>query len=345
MLASETLTYAELDERVGVVAAGLRALGLRRDDRVLLVMSDEIPMLTGILGAFRAGLVAVPVSTMFTGSELGKIMADSGARAVLATPEFVESVSQAVALSPDVEHVVLAGKGTSRSVATYACTAGTELTAAGERGDRSTAPTLDDSWALWLYTSGTTGLPKAAMHRHANIRHVCETYAAQVLGITPDDTTFSVAKMFFAYGIGNTVFFPLSVGARTVLEPRGPAPTWCASVSTRPGPRCSSGCRPSTPRSPPASFPTTRSPGAAVRVGRRTVARPAAESGSPTGSAWRSWTASAPRRRCTSSSPTGPGDIRPGTTGQAVPGYDLEIRDTPGSPVRRRRAGCAVRPR
>src|SRR6476646_6427387 len=92
------------DERVGGVAGGLRALGLRRDDRVLLVMSDEIPMLTGILGAFRAGLVAVPVSTMFTGSELAMIMADSGARAVLATPEFVEAVGQAVDASPEVEH-------------------------------------------------------------------------------------------------------------------------------------------------------------------------------------------------------------------------------------------------
>jgi acyl-CoA synthetase (AMP-forming)/AMP-acid ligase II len=112
VLASETLTYADLDERVGVVAAGLRALGLRRDDRVMLVMSDEVPMLTGILGAFRAGLVAVPVSTMFTGAELGKIMADSGARAVLATPEFADAVGQAIAMAPDVEHAVLAGDGT-----------------------------------------------------------------------------------------------------------------------------------------------------------------------------------------------------------------------------------------
>src|SRR6478672_11626893 len=220
VLASETLTYAELDERAGVVAGGLRALGLRRDDRVLLVMSDEIPMLTGILGAFRAGLVAVPVSTMFTGAELGKIMADSGARAVLVTPEFAGPVSEAIAVAPDVEHAVLAGHGALDLPGTVSGHTWDDLTALGRLGDASVAPTVDDSWALWLYTSGTTGLPKAAMHRHANIRHVCETYGAQVLGITPDDTTFSVAKMFFAYGIGNTVFFPFSVGATTVLEPR-----------------------------------------------------------------------------------------------------------------------------
>ena len=333
VLASETLTYAELDERVGVVAGGLRALGLRRDDRVLLVMSDEIPMLTGILGAFRAGLVAVPVSTMFTGPELGKIMDDSGARAVLATPEFTDSVSQAVALSPDVEHVVLAGEGELAVRDDVRLHTWGELTAAGEQGDRSTAPTLDDSWALWLYTSGTTGLPKAAMHRHANIRHVCETYGAQVLGITPDDTTFSVAKMFFAYGIGNTVFFPLSVGAKTVLEPRRPSPDVVRE-----------------------------------RLGQ---GRPTLFFGVPT--FYAALTASdlpddvfAPVRLCASAGEplpaplqkrftdrfgveildgigstealhiflsNRPGDIRPGTTGQAVPGYDLEIRDTAGSPV------------
>ncbi len=114
VVASETLTYAELDERVAVVASGLRALGLRRDDRVMLVMSDEIPMLTGILGAFRAGLVAVPVSTMFNGAELGKIMADSGARVVLATPEFADAVGEAVAVSPDVEHARARRRGTAR---------------------------------------------------------------------------------------------------------------------------------------------------------------------------------------------------------------------------------------
>jgi benzoate-CoA ligase len=85
------------------------------------------------------------------------------------------------------------------------------------------APTWDESPALWLYTSGTTGKPKGAMHRHADIRFVCETYGSRVLGIRPDDVCLSVAKLFFAYGIGNSMFFPLSVGASTVLEPARPA--------------------------------------------------------------------------------------------------------------------------
>ena len=333
VLASETLTYAELDERVGIVAGGLRALGLRRDDRVLLVMSDEIPMLTGILGAFRAGLVAVPVSTMFTGSELGKIMDDSGARAVLATPEFAESVSQAVALSPDVEHVVLAGEGDLEVGGDVRLHSWAELTAGGALGDRSTAPTLDDSWALWLYTSGTTGLPKAAMHRHANIRHVCETYAAQVLGITPDDTTFSVAKMFFAYGIGNTVFFPLSVGARTVLEPRRPSPDVVRERLDQARPTLFFGVPTfyaalTASELPDDAFSPVRLCASAgeplpAPLQKRFTDRFGVEILDGIGSTEALHIFLSNR----------PGDIRPGTTGQAVPGYDLEIRDTAGSPV------------
>ncbi|MGZ4426411.1 MAG: benzoate-CoA ligase family protein [Nocardioidaceae bacterium] len=222
--APETLTYAELDRRVGDVAAAYRRLGLRRDDRVLMVMSDDVPMLTAILGAFRTGVVAVPVSTMFNGRELGTLLADSGARAAVVTHEYVDAVGQALKVAPEVEHVVLHGTDTIDAPSSVRVHRWDDFVAAGAGGDTGTADTDDDSWALWLYTSGTTGSPKAAMHRHANIRHVCETYGRQVLGILPADRTFSIAKMFFAYGIGNSVFFPFSVGAGTVLEPRRPTP-------------------------------------------------------------------------------------------------------------------------
>ena len=333
VVASETFTYADLDERVGVVAAGLRALGLRRDDRVLLVMSDEVPMLTGILGAFRAGLVAVPVSTMFTGAELGKIMADSGARAVLATPEFAGAVSEAIAASPDVEHAVLAGDGALDLPDAVSGHTWDDLTGLGREGDASVAPTVDDSWALWLYTSGTTGQPKAAMHRHANIRHVCETYGARVLGITSDDTTFSIAKMFFAYGIGNTVFFPFSVGATTVLEPRRPTPDVVRERLEQARPTLFFGVPTFY-----AALTASDVPGSAFES-----VRMCASAGEPLPAPLQS--------RFTSKFgveildgigstlalhiflSNRPGDIRPGTTGLPVPGYDVEVRDALGNVV------------
>jgi benzoate-CoA ligase family protein len=96
--------------------------------------------------------------------------------------------------------------------------------------DRAVAVTDEDAWALWLYTSGTTGSPKAAMHRHANIRHVCQGYGEQVLGIRPQDVCLSVARLFFAYGLGNSLTFPFSVGATTVLNPARPTPVDMAAL-------------------------------------------------------------------------------------------------------------------
>ncbi len=303
----------------------------------MLVMSDEIPMLTGILGAFRAGLVAVPVSTMFTGPELAKVLVDSGARAVLATPEFLTAVNEAVAASPDVEHAVLAGDPGEAGLHVpehVLMHTWDELIAAGEQaGLTEVAPTIDDSWALWLYTSGTTGLPKAAMHRHANIRHVCETYASQVLGITPDDITFSVAKMFFAYGIGNTVFFPFSVGATTVLEPRRPTPDVVRERLEETRPTLFFGVPTfyaalTASDVPVEAFESVRLCASAgeplpAPLQRRFTERFGVDILDGIGSTEALHIFLSNR----------PDDIRPGTTGVAVPGYDLELRDTDGGAV------------
>ena len=330
---TETLTYDLLDRRVGDVAAALRRLGLRRDDRVLLVMSDDVPMLSTLLGCFRAGVVAVPVSTMFNGAELGKIVADSGARVVVCSHEYVDAVGEALTLAPDVEHVVQSGTAplaVPDGVQAHDWDAFTALGAEAPDALRATAGTGEDSWALWLYTSGTTGTPKAAMHRHANIRHVCETYGAQVLGITPNDVTLSIAKMFFAYGIGNSVFFPLSVGATTLLEPRRPTPEVVAERVARDRPTLFFG------------VPTFYAALVASGLPEDTFAsvRLATSAGEPL---------PAPlQRRFTGRFGVDildgigstealhiflsnrPGEIRPGTTGVAVPGYDVEVRDSEG---------------
>lgn len=204
-------TYRELYDEVRLVAGGLAALGVRPEERVMLCMTDDVELAVGILATMYLGAVAVPTSTMLTGGELAKLVVDSRARVLLGSPEFTASITAACADAPDLGHLVFTGS------AEWDALRSAEPLAAHY-------PTWDESPALWLYTSGTTGTPKGAMHRHTDIRFVAETYAAQVLGIGPDDVCLSAAKLFFAYGIGNSLFFPLSVGASAVLEPSRPNP-------------------------------------------------------------------------------------------------------------------------
>ena len=219
-----TLSYRELRDLAAAFAAGLRALDVRTGERVLFVCSDRPELLAGLLGAWRHGAIAVPVNTMLTGPELATVVVDAGARVLVVSPEFAAAARYAAAVAPELAHLVAVDGAELTATAGAAVLSWDELLAAGAGRPDEIAPTLDDSPALWLYTSCTTGTPKGAMHRHANLRWVCDTYAREVLRITPDDVCFSVAKLFFAYGLGNSALFPLSVGATTVLEPRRPSP-------------------------------------------------------------------------------------------------------------------------
>jgi benzoate-CoA ligase family protein len=211
-----TLTYRELADAVHRVAGGLQQLGLRPDQRVMFCMADDVELLTGVLATMYLGAVPVPVSTMLTGNELGKLLADSQARVFCVSTEFASAASAAVAGAPNVTDVVVDAAASVDMPAGVSVqrwdmlSNGTAITTAYR--------TWGDSPALWLYTSGTTGAPKAAMHRHSSVRSVAENYGVGVLGIRPQDRCLSVAKLFFAYGIGNSCFLPLSVGATTILE-------------------------------------------------------------------------------------------------------------------------------
>jgi benzoate-CoA ligase family protein len=190
------VTYAQLLEQVQRCAGALRAFGLQPEQRALMVMADTPEFVVAYLAAMRIGAVPVPVSTMLRADGLAELVEDSRARLVLITPEFRELAEDAAGGVPVRTPAELPGGA-----------------------DDSIYPTSADSPAFWLYTSGTTGRAKAAMHRHGAVRVVCETYGHQVLGIRPDDRCLSAAKAFFAYGLGNSILFPLSVGAAAVLEP------------------------------------------------------------------------------------------------------------------------------
>jgi benzoate-CoA ligase family protein len=321
------LTYAQLHERVVRAAAGLRAIGVAPEQRVLMVMADSPEFVVAYLAAMRMGAVPVPVSTMTHADGLADLLRDSRARLLAVTHEFAELASVALKDAPEVTGV-LAGQQTHVET-DLPCHALDEL--AGEDGTPydSTA----DSPAFWLYTSGTTGLPKAAMHRHGSIPYVCERYAAQVLGITADDRCLSAAKAFFAYGLGNSVLFPLSVGAAAILEPAPARPELLAERARRYGATLFF--------AGPTFFANmlrAELPGDAI-AGVRLAA--SAGEALPA-SLYERWTKHFGVDIVDGIGMTEmlhiflsnqPGRVRPGTTGVAVPGYELKILGEDGLPV------------
>jgi benzoate-CoA ligase family protein len=221
-----TVTYGGLDAAVRAVAAALVAAGVRPEERLLLCMGDSPELVTAFLAGLWVGAVPVPVSTMLTPKDIALLAADSRARLVALSGEFA-GLAPALAGRRDLADVVVLGADGLPEVPGARVRDWASFVAAGEDRRDDVAepyPTVADSPAFWLYTSGTTGTPKGAMHRHGALRDTAETYAQDVLRIGPDDVTFSVAKFFFAYGLGNSLTFPFSVGASVVLDRSRPSP-------------------------------------------------------------------------------------------------------------------------
>jgi benzoate-CoA ligase family protein len=212
------ISYAELHDRVCRTAAGLRGLGLEPEQRVLMVMADSPHFVVVYLAAMRIGAIPVPVSTMLRASEIAELLRDSRAKFLAVTREFATVAAEAAATAPGLAGIL--GEERLDALATGA-------------GEDLVFDTGEDSPAFWLYTSGTTGKPKAAMHRHESVRVVCETYAARVLGIGRQDRCLSAAKAFFAYGLGNSLLFPMSAGAAAVLCPAPSRPDVIAEAAVK----------------------------------------------------------------------------------------------------------------
>jgi benzoate-CoA ligase family protein len=220
-----TTTYADLQREVFRAQGALRALDVRRGERVALVVDDELAFPVWFLGALRAGVVPVPLSTMLTERDLAAIVGDALAGAVVVSAPYAGYVEAMAAADAELRHAVVIGEpADAGAVAVHAWSSFVEA------DELPVVPTDADSPAFWLYSSGTTGVPKGVMHRHAGPQATAETYARDVLEIGPDDRCLSVAKLFFAYGLGNSLTFPLSVGAGAVLNPRRPTPPTVAEL-------------------------------------------------------------------------------------------------------------------
>jgi benzoate-CoA ligase family protein len=213
----EKLSYNQVGESVQRAANVLLAGGLERGDRVVLVLCDSPEFVAAFWGAIRAGVIPIPTNTMLPGEDYAFMLRDSGARGLVVEGGRLEKIESALGGLRELKTVWIAGKAQAgrRNLAE-------EMAAA-----QTTAPvatTQRDEPAFWLYTSGSTGNPKAAIHRHRDMVWCLETFARQVLGIHSGDITFSTSKLYFAYGLGNGLYFPFGVGATTVLLSERPTP-------------------------------------------------------------------------------------------------------------------------
>ena len=216
-----SLTYGQLDDRVRRLAAGLRSLGIKREERVLLLMQDGTDWPVAFLGALYAGVVPVAVNTLLTADDYAYMLEHSRAQAALVSGALLPALKSALVRSDHEVHKVIV----SRPVAPldFGEVAFDAFVDAQAPMPRPAATHADDP-AFWLYSSGSTGRPKGTVHSHANPYWTSELYGKGVLALREDDVCFSAAKLFFAYGLGNGLSFPMSVGATVLLMGERPTP-------------------------------------------------------------------------------------------------------------------------
>jgi benzoate-CoA ligase family protein len=221
-----TWSYDTLAQRVDRFGAVLHSLGIQPEQRMLICLLDSIDWPTTFLGALKVGVVAVPVNTLLTEDDYRFMLADSRAKLLVVSDALYPKFANVIGSCPDLEHVIVSGDSSFGHP-------GLEDLLEQVRSVRRTVDTTCDDIAFWLYTSGSTGKPKGAVHVHGNLKLTQDLYGGPVLGLEESDVCYSVAKLFFAYGLGNALTFPMSVGATTVLLGERPTPESVAALLGR----------------------------------------------------------------------------------------------------------------
>jgi benzoate-CoA ligase len=211
------ITYGELHQGVNRVGNALKALGVEPEHRVLLLLLDTLRFPVCFWGAVRIGAVAVPVNTLLKPPDYAYFLEDSRARVLIVDAALWPAVESVVGAQRHLRHVVIAN-GTVPGHPSL------DDLMKGASPELESEPMSPDDPAIWMYTSGSTGAPKAAVHLHHDIPYVMESYVKEVLKLREDDLILSAAKFFFAYGLGPSLYFPLGTGARSVVVSGRPTP-------------------------------------------------------------------------------------------------------------------------
>ncbi|WP_454056733.1 benzoate-CoA ligase family protein [Cupriavidus sp. Marseille-Q8015] len=331
-----TLTYQQLSERVRRLAAGLKGCGIRREERVLLLMHDCNDWPVSFLGAIYAGIVPVAVNTLLTAEDYAYMLCHSRAQAVCVSAALLPILREAMSMTEHEVTTVIVSGAESMCLAQNSTTM--LMTLDGLIEDQTpltcAAPTCPDDPGFWLYSSGSTGRPKGVLHSQANPYWTAELYGKPVLGLCESDICFSAAKLYFAYGLGNGLSFPLSVGATVVLMAERPTPdaTFRRITDQRVtvffgAPTGYAGMLASAalPAREKVALRLCSSAGEALPadIGERFTRHFGCEIVDGIGSTEMLHIFLSNR----------PGDVRYGTTGWPVPGYTVELRDEDGKPV------------